>query len=156
MASLNWPPSSSDFSKSVTASPRSAAETAVARPAGPAPTTATDFLDRVGRSTSVVSRQPRGLTRQDAFWFLNTWSRQAWLQAMQVLISSARPWAALLTNSASASSGRAIEIRSALPEARISSPASGVLIRLDAQTGTDDLGLEPRGVSRPTRCAGPG
>ena len=95
----------------------------------------------VGPSTSVVSRQARGLTRQDAFWFLKTWSRQAWLQAMQVLISSARPAAALLTKSGSASSGRAIETRSASPASRISSASSGLLIRLDAQTGTDTSAL---------------
>ena len=63
------------------------------------------------------------------------WSRQAWLQAMQVLISSARSSIALLTKSASASSGRAIETRSASPAARMSSASSGVLIRFDAQTG---------------------
>ena len=44
-----------------------------------------------GSSTSSVSRQARGLTRQEARLFSNAWSRQAWLQAMQVLISSARP-----------------------------------------------------------------
>ncbi len=63
------------------------------------------------------------------------WSRQAWLQAMQVLISSARPAAALFTNSGSASSGRAIETMSASPLARISSATSGVLMRFDAQIG---------------------
>ena len=77
---------------------------------------------------------------------LNTWSRQAWLQAMQVLISSARPSAALTTKSGSASSGRAIETRSASPEARISSATSGVLIRLEAQTGTSTSALS-RAVS---------
>ena len=136
----------SDFSKRVTAKPRSAAETAAADPAGPAPTTATDRARRVGpssmgSSTSVVSRQARGLTRQDAFRFWNTWSRQAWLQAMQVLISSARPAAALATKSGSASSGRAIETRSASPAARIASASSGVLIRFEAQTGTDTSAL---------------
>ena len=84
-----------------------------------------------------VSRQARGLTRQEAVLFSKTWSRQAWLQAMQVLISSARPAAALATKSGSASSGRAIETRSASPAARIDSASSGVLIRLDAHTGTD-------------------
>ena len=140
----------------MTARPRSAAETAVASPAGPAPTTATDFFTRVGRSTSVVSWHARGLTRHEAFLFLNTWSRHAWLQAMQVLISSARPAAALLRNSASASSGRAIETRSASPEARISSAVSGVLIRLDAQTGTDTSALSRCGVVDATRRAAPG
>ncbi len=60
---------------------------------------------------------------------------------MQVLISSARPAAALATKSGSASSGRAIETRSASPAARIDSASSGVLIRLDAQTGTDTSAL---------------
>ena len=95
----------------------------------------------MGASTSVVSRQARGFTRQDAFRLPKTWSRQAWLQAMQVLISSARPAAALATKSGSASSGRAIETRSASPAARIDSASSGVLIRFEAQTGTDTSAL---------------
>ena len=60
---------------------------------------------------------------------------------MQVLISSARPAAALFTKSGSASSGRAIDTRSASPAARIDSASSGVLIRFDAQTGTDTSAL---------------
>ena len=60
---------------------------------------------------------------------------------MQVLISSARSAAALATNSGSASSGRAIETRSASPAARMSSASSGVLIRLEAQTGTFAISL---------------
>jgi hypothetical protein len=67
--------------------------------------------------------------------FAKAWSRQAWLQAMQVLISSARPAAALFTKSGSASSGRAIDTRSAVPSAISKSASSGVLIRLDAHTG---------------------
>ncbi len=113
----------------------------MARPAGPAPTTATERRTRVGASTSVVSRQARGLTRQEAVLLEKVWSRQAWLQAMQVLISSPRPAAALVTNSGSASSGRAIETRSAPPSARIDSASSGVLIRFDAQTGTETSAL---------------
>ena len=97
---------------------------------------------RRGRSRPAsVSRQARGLTRQEAFWFSKTWSRQAWLQAMQVLISSARPAAALSTKSASARNGRAIETRSASPAARIDSASSGVLIRLDAHDRHRHLGL---------------
>jgi hypothetical protein len=42
-------------------------------------------------STSSVSWQARGLTRQLASLFWKMWSRQAWLQAMQVLIWSAWP-----------------------------------------------------------------
>src|SRR5262249_48312025 len=109
--------------------------TAAERPAGPAPTTATRWARRVGASTRVVSLHARGLTRQDDFLLSKTWSRHAWLQAMQVLISSARPSAALFTKNGSASSGRAIETRSAWPEAMIDSAISGVLIRFDAQTG---------------------
>ena len=41
MARRNWPPSAEDASNRVTSCPRSAAETAAERPAGPAPTTAT-------------------------------------------------------------------------------------------------------------------
>ena len=67
--------------------------------------------------------------------FANVWSRQAWLQAMQVMISSERPSCAFFTNSASASNGRAIDTRSAWPDAMISSAVSGLLIRLDATTG---------------------
>ncbi len=60
---------------------------------------------------------------------------------MQVLISSARPAAAFSTNLGSASSGRAIDTRSAPPVAMISSAISGELIRLEAQTGTDTSAL---------------
>ncbi len=65
------------------------------------------------------------------------WSRHAWLQAMHVLISSARASAALRTNSGSASNGRAIDTMSASPSARTASATSGVLIRLVATTGTE-------------------
>src|SRR5690349_22264257 len=54
---------------------------------------------------------------------------------MQVMISSARPSAALLTQSASASSGRAMEMRSASPAASTCSAISGRLMRFDAHTG---------------------
>ena len=72
--------------------------------------------------------------------FANVWSRHAWLQPMQVLISSARPCAAFATKSGSARNGRAIETRSAPPLARISSATSGVLMRLDAHTGMPTSG----------------
>ena len=55
---------------------------------------------------------------------------------MQVLISSLRSSAALFTHSGSARNGRASETRSASPRARISSAVSGMLMRLDAITGT--------------------
>ena len=100
----------------------------------------------------MVSRQARGLTRQDAFLFSNTWSRQAWLQAMQVLISSARPSMAFCTKNASASSGRAIDTKSASPAARIDSAISGLLIRLDAQTGTDTSALSRAVAERQAPC----
>ena len=54
---------------------------------------------------------------------------------MQVLISSPRPAAALFTNSASASSGRAIETMSAQPSASTCSATSGVLMRFVVQSG---------------------
>ena len=54
---------------------------------------------------------------------------------MQVSISSARPAAALFTNSGSASRGRAIDTMSASPAAMIRSPTSGALMRLVAQSG---------------------
>lgn len=59
---------------------------------------------------------------------------------MHVLISSGAPSLALLTNSGSASSGRAIETRSAWPEERIDSAISGVLMRLVATRGIETDG----------------
>ena len=84
-----------------------------------------------------VSRQARGLTRQLATLPWKMWSRQAWLHPMQVLISSARPCLAFFMNAGSARKGRAMEIRSALPAARICSATSGVLIRLLVTNGMD-------------------
>ena len=75
-------------------------------------------------------------TKQELGLPLNTWSKQAWLQPIQVLIRSGVPAAALLTNSGSAKNGRAIEIRSASPLAKTLSATSGVLIRLEVITGT--------------------
>ena len=118
-----------------TSCPRSAATVAAVRPAGPAPTTATRLRDDTGRYTSSVSWQARGLTKQLLVLFWNTWSRQAWLQAMQVLMRSARPCAAFFTNAASASSGRAMDTMSAQPSASTCSATSGVLMRLDVTSG---------------------
>ena len=132
---LNWPPMRSAASNSVTSWPRSAAVVAHAMPAGPAPITATFFAVAARPITSSVSWQARGLTRQDVSLPLKMWSRQAWLQAMQVLISSALFAAALTTKSASARKGRAIDTMSAQPEARTSSATSGVLIRLVVTSG---------------------
>ena len=84
---------------------------------------------------SSVSWQARGFTRQVQVFRWKTWSRQAWLQAMQVLISSARPAAALLTSSGSARNGRAIETMSASPSASTFSATSGELMRFVVQTG---------------------
>lgn len=79
----------------------------------PAPTTATRLRNRVGARTSSVSWQARGLTRQEVIFPLKVWSRQAWLQPMQVLIASDRSAAALATKSGSASIGRAMDTMSA-------------------------------------------
>ncbi len=54
---------------------------------------------------------------------------------MQVLISSARPLAALATNCGSARNGRAIDTMSASPRAMIASASAGMLMRFDATTG---------------------
>ena len=62
---------------------------------------------------------------------------------MQVLISSARPSAALRTKAGSASSGRAIETMSAEPSASTDSATSGVLMRL----------LVISGMRRPSACS---
>lgn len=134
---FSCPPISDAASKSVTSCPRSAADTAHASPAGPAPTTAIRLRSRVGASTSSVSWQARGLTRQDVIFPLKVWSRQAWLHPMQVLISSARPSFALPTKSGSARNGRASETMSARPSASNSSATSGVLIRLLVTSGTE-------------------
>ena len=77
----------------------------------PAPTTAIRL--RCARANhGSVSWHARGFTRHDVILPLNVWSRQAWLQPMHVLISSARPSRALRTNSASARNGRAIDTMS--------------------------------------------
>ena len=103
-----------------------------------------------GSSTSSVSRQARGLTRQLARLLAKAWSRQAWLQAMQVLISSARPAAALLHEVGSASSGRASETRSAVPSATSS---LGELGGVDPVGGADRDGDL---LAQPPRRPGPG
>ena len=75
-----------------------------------------------------VSCPALGLTRQEACFPENVWSRQAWLQPMHVLISSDLPSAAFTIKLGSARKGRAILIRSAEPDARMSSAVSGALI----------------------------
>ena len=91
---------------------------------------------RAGASTISVSRHANGLTRHVATSRSKMWSRHAWLQAMHVLISSARPSAALLTKSASARNGRAIDTMSASPRARIASATAGSLMRFVVISGT--------------------
>ncbi|OPZ55749.1 MAG: hypothetical protein BWY91_00824 [bacterium ADurb.BinA028] len=107
----------------------------------PPPTTAIRFGESVGAMINSVSWQACGLTRQDVSLPANVWSRQAWLQAMQVLIRSACPAAALVTNRGSARNGRAIDTMSASPSANTCSATSGVLIRLVATTGMPTAAL---------------
>jgi hypothetical protein len=124
--------------------PRCAASVAKARPAGPAPTTATRAFraaSGMGRDTRMVSWQARGLTRHEVILPPKVWSRQAWLQPMQVLMSCERPCAALATNSGSARKGRAMLTMSAWPVASTSSATSGVLMRLVATSGMPTLPL---------------
>ena len=78
---------------------------------------------------------------QDTSLRLKAWSRQAWLQAMHVLISSSRPLSALRIHSGSARNGRAIDTRSASPLRRASSATCGMLIRFDVTTGIPTCGL---------------
>ena len=143
-ARLNWPPISPAASNSVTAWPRSAAVVAQARPAGPAPTTATRFGCAAGATANSASRHAAGLTRHEAVRFSKMWSRHAWLHAMHVLISSARPAIALFTNSASARNGRAIDTMSASPRASTLSATAGSLMRLVVTSGTRTLPLRRR------------
>ena len=136
-ARLNWPPISAAASNSATLWPRSAAVDGRREPrrAG-ADDGDRRCAARPVRDSSSVSRPAYGLTRQLASLRSKMWSRQAWLQAMQVLISSARPVAALTTKSASARSGRAIDTMSASPRSRIASATAGSLMRLVATSGT--------------------
>ena len=157
LARLNWPPISPAASNRATRWPRSAATVAQARPAGPAPTTAIDLGAAAGVYTNSVSAQARGLTRQLARLFSNTWSRQAWLQAMQVLMAAARPLRAFSTHCGSASRGRAIETMSAAPAASTASATSGVLMRLVATSGRPTCGFSlavtPAKAARGTEVA---
>src|SRR5579859_5516578 len=134
-ARLNWPPISLLASNRVTLCPRSARVEAAAMPAGPAPTTAIDFAAAALVTIHSVSLQANGLTRHEDILPAKIWSRQAWLQAMQVLISHGRSSAALLTSSGSARKGRAIDTMSAPPWARIASAWAGSLMRLVATSG---------------------
>src|SRR5213080_2963493 len=61
---------------------------------------------------------------------------------MHVLISSARPSAALVTNAGSARNGRAIDTMSASPRAMMSSATAGSLMRLVAISGIETAALQ--------------
>src|SRR5699024_2485333 len=128
-------------SKRVTRRPRGAAFSAEERPAGPAADAATVFAGGEGARTSSVSWQARGFTRQEVVRKENVWSRQAWLQPMQVLMVSGMPATALLTKSGSARKGLAMETMSAWPLASSSSAFSGVLMRLLVTSGTVVLSM---------------
>src|SRR5699024_4208700 len=110
-------------------------------PAGPAPATATVFAVRVGPRTSSVSWQARGFTRHEVVRKENVWSRQAWLQPMQVLMVSGMPATALLTKSGAARKGLAMETMSAWLIPRSRSAFSGVLMRLLATSGSVVLSM---------------
>ena len=84
------------------------------------------------------------MTMHEVILPLNVWSRQAWLQPMQVLISSARPSAALTTKSGSARKGRAIDTMSPSPRASTASATSGSLILLVAINGIRTLPISRR------------
>jgi hypothetical protein len=74
-------------------------------PAGPAPMTAIFLLFETLLKTNDVSAQALGLTKQPAGFPSKTWSRQAWLQAIQVLISSTLPCFAFRGQAGSAKKG---------------------------------------------------
>ena len=86
-----------------------------------------------------VSWQARGLTRQEAVFRAKIWSRQAWLQAMQVLISSSRPSLAFFAQNGSARKGLARLTISAQPSASTDSATSGILMRLLVTRGIRTL-----------------
>mmetsp|Transcript_5401 Transcript_5401/g.13567 ORF Transcript_5401/g.13567 Transcript_5401/m.13567 type:complete len:250 (+) Transcript_5401:1240-1989(+) len=123
----------------MTVCPRSAAVHANAIPAGPAPTT--PRLRRASRgnillmlssptSSNSVSWQAIGLTRQEAVFPTKAWSRQAWLQAMHVLMLRDCSFIAFWRKSGSARSGRAMLMRSETPSSSRTSAVSGALMRL--------------------------
>ena len=88
---------------------------------------------------------------------VKVWSRQAWLQAMQVLMRSLRPSRAFATHCGSASSGRAIDTMSTWPPARMRSATSGMLMRLVATSGKRTCGrsfaVTPAKAARGTEVA---
>ena len=151
---LNWPPISPAASNRSTAWPRSASVVARGEPrrAG------ADDRDALARARRARARArsrgtARGLTRQRRELAAGTtWSRQAWLQAMQVLISSARP-----------GRGLAHELRVGQQRPRHATPCrrcrrraicsatSGVLMRLVVTSGIVDLAACSSRARRPRR-----
>jgi hypothetical protein len=101
-------------SKRCTSWPRSASDGRRRRARGPGADHGDALARGAGVSQSSVSWQARGFTRHEASLFWKTWSRHAWLQAMQVLMSL-RALRGLVHELGSASSGRAIETMSARP-----------------------------------------
>ena len=139
LATLNWPPISDAASNSVTSSPRRAASVAKRQaPQGLRPprrrALSGEWLHHQNGFVAGARIHQAGGDLAG-----KVWSRQAWLQPMQVLIWSDRPAAALLTNSGSARNGRAILTMSAMPSCRICSATSGVLMRLVATSGMPTL-----------------
>ena len=97
-----------------------------------------DALAQPGRGEdSSVSWQARGLTRQEVILPPKVWSRQAWLQPMQVLISSGVPGRGLVdeVGVGEERARHATPCRRS-PSASSCSATSGVLIRLVATSGT--------------------
>jgi hypothetical protein len=105
-----------------------------ARPAGPAPTTAMRFCadDRGGRAGLVARAR---VDEAGGDLAAKVWSRQAWLQAMQVLISAARPARGLVDEFGVGQQGARHDTMSAQPSASTCSATSGVLMRLLVMTG---------------------
>ena len=134
---LNCPPMVVSLSYNVTVCPICAAVIAKAQPAGPAPTTPIFNRWLVGNSwmTNSVSWQAMGLTKQLATLPTNTWSKQAWLQPIQVLISSSLLSRDFCNRYGSAKNGRAILTMSAECDDKILSAVVGWLIRFVATNG---------------------
>jgi hypothetical protein len=136
-ASYKRPPSLPAFSQSVTACPRSHSVRAAVMPAGPPPMTSTFFFLRArGISRYLTSRPAWGLTAQRS-WAPILGPRRQSRQRRHGLISSALPSLALVTRSWSAMSARAMATISALPEARISSASSMLVMPPTTDTGRE-------------------
>ena len=152
---LNWPPISLAASNSVTSWPRSAAVAAQARPAGPAPTTATLLRAARRRSTSSVSWQAQRVDQAG-----RDLAREGVVEARLVaadagvdLVGAAL--GRLATNSGSASNGRAIDTMSASPRASTSSADRRVLMRLVVTSGIVTAPFSRRVTQRRTPRAAP-